>query len=420
VLRQQKTWYNTGMPDYIYTAKSETGVEATGRIAANTKREALDAIHRLKLFPIRIEDSKKGEINIQLFQRRVPETQIAAALLQLADLLDNGVPVLHAFQVLEKQTPNLRLRTVIKNIHDRVAEGEAIDSAFAAHANVFNELTVSIVRAGAEGAFLEDALRRVGGFLEQQAELKGKVVGALIYPIVLLSVGSAIVLGLILFAVPMFKDIFDEMMDPEKMPLVSHLLFQTREVLVSYGLYVLAVAVFLFFWIQAQLATAWGIRLWDRLKLRIPYVGNILLEEAVARFCRILGTLLLNGVPILRSLEISSQSTGNTILAEAVRRSAENVSSGEPLARPLAESGIFPPQVMAMISVAEESNTLESVLVNTADSIERHSARQLDMFVRILEPAILLFIGVMIFFIIISLLLPMFGLMDNIGEMQRL
>ena len=403
------------MPDYIYTAKNETGAETTGRVSANSKREALDVIHRLKLFPVRIDDSKKGEIAIQLFQRRVPDAQIAAALLQLADLLENGVPVLHAFQVLEKQTPNPRLRTVIKNIHDRVSEGEAIDSAFAAHSNVFNELTVSIVRAGAEGAFLEDALRRVGGFLEQQAELKGKVIGALIYPIVLLTVGSTIVLGLLIFAVPMFKSIFEDMIDADKLPLISQILFQAREVIVYYGVYVIGVAVFLFLWIQGQLATAWGTRLWDRFKLRLPFVGNILLEEAVARFCRILGTLLRNGVPILRSLEISGQSTGNSILADAVRRSAENVSSGEPLAKPLAEAGIIPPQVMAMISVAEESNTLETVLVNTADTIERHSARQLDMFVRVLEPMILLLMGIAVFFIIIALLLPMFRLLENLS-----
>ena len=402
------------MPDYIYTAKNELGTETTGRVSASSKREALDAIHRLKLFPITIEDSRKGAISIQLFQRSVSDTQIAAALLQLADLLDNGVPVLHAFQVLEKQTPNPRLRSIIKNIHDRISEGESVDNAFSAHSNVFNELTVSILRAGAEGAFLEDALRRVGGFLEQQAELKGKVIGALIYPIVLLSVGATIVLGMLLFAVPMFQDIFDEMLDAEQQPWITQVLYVTREILVSYGIYVAGAAVFLFVWIQGQLATAWGTRIWDRFKLRLPLIGNILLEEAVARFCRILGTLLENGVPILRALEISSQSTGNTILADAVRRSAENVSSGEPLARPLADAGIIPPQVMAMISVAEESNTLETVLVNAANTMERQSARQLDMLVRVLEPAILLLIGIAIFFIIIALLLPMFSLWDNL------
>ena len=403
------------MPDYIYAAKNEAGADVTGRVSANSKREALDIIHRLKLFPVKVEDSKKGEISLQFFQRRVNDSQIAAALLQLADLLENGVPVLQAFQVLEKQTPNPRLKSVVKNIHDRVAEGEAIDNAFAAHSNVFNELTVSIVRAGAEGAFLEDALRRVGGFLEQQAELKGKVIGALIYPMFLLAVGAVVVFGLLIFAVPMFREIFEQMLPEEQsFPWITQLLFQIREILMTYGLYIVGCALFLFLWVQAQLATTWGTRLWDRFKLRLPLIGNILLEEAVARFCRILGTLLDNGVPILRSLEISGQSTGNTVLADAVRRSAENVSSGEPLAKPLAEAGIIPPQVMAMISVAEESNTLETVLVNTANTIERHSARQLDMLVRVLEPVILLMIGIAIFCIFVALLLPMFKLWENL------
>jgi general secretion pathway protein F/type IV pilus assembly protein PilC len=139
-----------------------------------------------------------------------------------------------------------------------------------------------------------------------------------------------------------------------------------------------------------------------------------MLDGAVARFCRVLGTLLANGVPILKSLEISGQSTGNSILSDAVRRSAENVSSGETLAKPLADAGIIPPQVMAMIGVAEESNTLETVLVNTADSLERNSSRQLEMFVRILGPVMLLVIGLWVFYIIAALLLPIFNMWDSL------
>ncbi|MDR0326788.1 MAG: type II secretion system F family protein [Planctomycetaceae bacterium] len=403
------------MPHYVYTAKNEIGVETTGRITANSKREALDAIHRLKLFPLYVEDIAKGEISIQLFKRRVSDTQIAAALLQLAELLDNGVPVLHAFQILEKQTQNPRLKASLKNIHDRISEGESVDSAFSAHSDVFNELTVSILRAGAEGAFLEDALRRVGNFLEQQAELKGKVVGALIYPFVIFVVGIAVVLGLLIFAVPQFEEMFEMTTSEGKsLPLITQLLFLMRDIVFHYGVYVAVGVTVLGIWIQGQLSTAWGTRIWDRFKLHLPLIGNILLGGAVARFCRVLGTLLTNGVPILKSLEISGQSAGNVVISDAVRRSAENVSSGEPLAKPLSEAGIIPPQVMAMISVAEESNTLETVLINTADSIERHSARQLEMLVRILEPVILLIMGIAIFCIIVALLLPIFNMLDTI------
>ena len=404
----------TDMPDYVYTAKNESGTETTGRIAANSKREALEALHRLKLFPVSVEDSRKGEISLQLFQRRVSDTQVAAILLQLADLLENGVPVLQAFQVLEKQTPHHRLKTVLKNIHDRVAEGEAIDNAFAVHRGVFDDLTISVLRAGSEGAFLEDALRRVGIFLEQQAELKGKVLGAMIYPIILAIVGVLVVLVLLIFFVPMFGEIFEEMQaEGDPLPLATRSLFWIRDTLLAYGLYIVGAGVFLHFMIQAQLATPWGIRIWDRFKMRLPLIGNIILDGAVARFCRVLGTLLENGVPILKSLEISGQSTGNAILSDAVRRSAENVSSGETLAKPLSEAGIVPPQVMAMISIAEESNTLENVLVNAANAIERRSARQLDMLVRLLEPAMLLLMGLAVFYIIIALLLPIFKMWES-------
>jgi len=403
------------MSDYVYTAKNIAGVVVTGRIVANSKREALDAIHRLKLFPLTVEDSKKGEITFKLFHRRVSDTQIAAALLQLADLMDNGVPVLHAFQILEKQTPNPRLKTIIKNIHDRISEGESVHSAFSAHSDVFNDLTVSVLRAGAEGAFFENSLRRVGGFLEQQAELRGKVIGAMIYPMIIFFAGLTLVLALLIFFVPTIQSMFEEILEHgQSLPWMTQSLTWLRGIILHYGLYIAVGVVIVFFVLQGQLSTPWGIRIWDRFKMRLPFIGNIILNKAVAQFCRVLGTLLSNGVPILKSLEISGQATGNSILGDAVRRSAESVSSGEPLSKPLADADIIPPQVMAMISVAEESNTLETVLVNTADTIERHTSRQLDMLVSILQPVLLLFMGLWIFYIIVALLLPMFNLWEKL------
>ena len=304
---------------------------------------------------------------------------------------------------------------VIRNIHDRIADGESLNNAFAAHADVFSELTISVLRAGSEGAFLEDALRRVGGFLERQAELKGKVLGALIYPIILLLAGITVFVALLIVLVPMFEDIIELVKEQEReIPLITQSLFGLRSVMLDYGLFIVGIVVVLLIWIQGQLSTQWGKRLWDRFKLQLPLVGSILLDGAVARFCRVFGTLLTNGVPILKSLEISGQSAGNSVLSDAIRRSAENVSSGEPLAKPLAEAGIIPPQVMAMIGVAEESNTLETVLVNTADSIERHSARKLDMLVRILEPAMLLLMGLMVLYFILALFLPLFIMWDSL------
>jgi len=404
------------MPDFVYTARTAAGTDVTGKLSANSKREALDALGRLALFPIRVEDAKRGEISLKFLRGRVSDALIAATLSQLADLLENGVPVLESFQVLIKQTAQATLREVLTDIHDRVADGEAIDVAFAAHDGIFDDLTISVIRAGAEGAFLEDSLRRTAKFLEQQHEMRGKIVGAMIYPSVLLVVGVAVVVVLLVFFVPKFTPFFDQMEAqgiPLATPTVSLLLM--RDFVIHYGLYTLGALMFVAFWAQGQLATKWGKRLLDRLKLRLPLIGPILLSSAVARFCRVLGTLLENGVPILRALEISGQSTGNVLLADAVRRSAENVSSGEPLSKPLAEAGIVPPQVMAMIAVAEESNTLENVLVNIADTIEKNTARKLDMIIRLIEPVMLLVMAGAVFYIIVSLLMPIFQMGQTAG-----
>ncbi|MDR2438460.1 MAG: type II secretion system F family protein [Planctomycetaceae bacterium] len=404
------------MTDYVYTARTVSGNNVSGKLTANTKREALETLHRLSLFPINVDEANRGQITIKLFSRKVADSQIADLLGQLADLLENGVPVLAAFQVLIKQTTHSVLRNILMDIHDRIADGEAIDNAFSSHSNIFNDLTISIIRAGAEGAFLEDALRRTAKFMAQQAELKGKIVNAMIYPSILFFVGISVVVVLLIFFVPQFMMFFDQITAAgQSLPWTTQSLIWMREVIINYGLYFVGVFVFLGIWIQGQLSTKWGIQVMDRIKLRLPLIGPILLNSAVSRFCRVLGTLLENGVPILRSLDISSQSTGNTILADAVRRSAENVSSGETLSKPLVDSGIIPPQVMAMISIAEESNTLENVLVNIADTIERNTARQLDTMIRLIEPLMLLLMAGAVFYITVSMLFPIIKMTSLAG-----
>ncbi|MCL2304939.1 MAG: type II secretion system F family protein [Planctomycetaceae bacterium] len=403
------------MPDFVYTAKSLDGNDVSGKLSANSRREVLDVLARQSLFPLTIEDAKKGHIEIKLFKARIPDMLIAQTLTQLADLLENGVPVLSAFQVLVKQATHPALKEVVTDLHDRVADGEAIDSAFAAHPKVFNDLTISIIRAGTEGAFLEDALRRTARFLEVQGELRSKIIGAMIYPIILLIIGISMVLVLVLFFVPQFQVMFDTVEERGgTLPFMTIALLKFRVFLLRYYHYTLIGGTTVFLWLWIQMSTAWGRRFLDRWKLKLPVVGQIFLESAVSRFCRVFGTLLENGVPILRALEISSTSTGNVILSDAILKSADNVSSGESLSRPLAETGIFPPQVMAMITVAEESNTLESVLLSAADTIERGTTRRLDMLIRLLGPMMLLGMGVVVLVIILALLVPIFQIISQL------
>ena len=403
------------MPDFVYTARTLEGNNVSGKLSANSRREVLDVLSRQSLFPVTVDDAKKGQIELKLFSPKIPDVLIAQTLSQLADLLESGVPVLTAFQVLVKQTTHSKLREIVTDLHDRISDGEAIDSAFAAHPKVFNDLTISIIRAGTEGAFLEDALRRTSRFLEVQGELRAKIIGAMIYPIILMVVGILLVTGLLIFLVPQFQPMFDQIEEQGgSLPIVTVWLLASREFLLKYYLYVFAALAVVIIWLRAQMSTTWGRRFLDRWKLKLPLVGRILLESAVSRFCRVFGTLLENGVPILRALEISGGSTGNTLLSDAITKSAENVSSGESLSKPLADTGIFPPQVMAMLTIAEESNTLETVLLNAADNIERGTSRRLDTLIRLLEPLMLLAMGMVVLVIILALLVPIFQMTSQL------
>ncbi len=398
------------MPDFIYKAKTRAGANVSGHMTANSVKEALDRLAAQKLFPISVEDAHKNDVDVgKWFKSKPPTSAVSAFLTQLAELLENGVPVLTAFQALGKETPNPALREVVLDIGDQVADGQSVDAAFATHGKVFDDLTLSVIRAGSEGAFLESALKRTAKFLEDQAELKSKITGAMIYPTVLCVVGVLVVSVLLIAFVPKFEPMFESLVASGKdLPICTVWLLAFRSFCGKYGLYALGVLFILFVWAKIQLKTKSGRRWRDKMKLKLPVIGPVAQASCVSKLCRVLGTLLQNGVPILRALEISSRSTGNALLQDAVEKAVDAVSAGEPLSRTLSECKLIPPNAMTMISIAEESNTLEKVLINLADSLERQLAKKVDIMTRLLEPMMLLTLAGAVFYIIIALLLPVF------------
>lgn len=395
------------MPTFAYTARNSTGEDVTGVISAESKRDVLSLLSERSLFPMQVDDAQKSPPRWQL-KKRIKADLLATNLTQLADLLQNGVSLLAALDVLVEQATHPALANVFGDVRNQISEGNSLNEAFAAHPEVFNELTVSIVRAGYEGAFLEDALKQTADFLELQEELRGRVVGAMAYPVFLAVVGSIVTLVLIVFFVPKFADLFDQLREQGTLPGATVVLLWLSDFLGRFGLLIGAALAGCMYAARQSLSTPKGRLFSDKWKLKIPLAGSILLNNAVSRFCRVLGTLLRNGVPLLKALEISSESAGNVVLATAIRNSAENVSAGETLAAPLANCGLFPKPVMAMISVAEESNNLENVLINASNSIDRKTARQLDLMIRLIEPLLLMVMGSVILFVIVALLLPVF------------
>ncbi|MFC1758499.1 type II secretion system F family protein [Planctomycetota bacterium] len=401
------------MPEFAYTARSLDGNNVAGSLIAPTEREAMTVLIDQSLFPITVKDAAESDgLDLKEFfrrRRRVGAEAIATCLTQLSDLLNNGVPLLASLKLLSDQATHPVLAEVLTDVHDRVAEGASLEEAMAVHGSVFSELTISMVRAGSEGAFLEEALTHIAGFLELQEELKSRVKGAMAYPTFLMIGGIAVTLLLIIFFVPKFEGLFERLeRQGTGLPLATVILLAVSDAFIRYGVVVFGALVGLFLLIRKAYRSERGQEFSDKWKLRLPIIGNILHGTAISRFCRVLGTLLRNGVPILKALDISSGSVGNRQLARVIRSSAENISSGETLSEPLAASGLIPKSVMAMIRIAEESNNLDKVLVNAANSLDTKIERQLTMMVRLIEPLMLVVIGVAVLFVLVALLLPVF------------
>jgi len=396
------------MSQYAYVARDMSGKKVTGTVDAGNTREATAQLAAQSLFPIEVKvtDAKAAANKSALTNRRVKGQVMANFYSQMSSLLRSGVPMLRALTVLSQQSTDATLSAVLTEIRGRVEEGEPLGQAMARYPKVFSDMGVNMTRAGAEGGFLEDALERVGTFTELQEDLKGRTISALAYPIFLFGVGSIVITILIVFFVPKFDMMFDRLRDKGQMPWVTDALLSFSRMLQSYGWLVLLAMGAAIFLLRMKLSSEAGKDWADRVKLKVPVLGGILMNLAVARFCRVLGTLLANGVPILKSLDISRTATGNRLLSRSIADAAENIRSGDSLASPLKSSGHFPLTVVEMISVAEESNSLDRVLPEIADSLEKRTFRRLDLFVRLLEPVMLLVMAMLVMLVVLALLVP--------------
>lgn len=392
------------MPEYAYVARDRSGQRKTGVITANSQQDVLVQLDAQSLLPTEITVAKAaGALN----NKKVSGQVMANTYNQLAALLRSGVPLLRSLSVIASQTNKPALKGVLEEIKAKVEDGEPLPASMARYPRVFSDMAVNMVRAGNEGGFLEESLERVAAFTEQQEDLKGRAAGALAYPIFLGCVGLTVVTVLIVVFVPKFEPLFASLRAKNELPAATDLLLDFSRFLQGYWWMIVGTvvvgAVALMQFLQTESGKYWL----DWFKIKFPLFGSIFLSLAVARFCRVLGTLLANGVPILKSLDISSRAAGNRILAQSIQKASENITAGQKLASPLAASGHFPNQVVEMISVAEESNTLEKVMVQISDSLERTTFRRMDILVRLIEPIMLLIMAMLVFFIVLALMVPL-------------
>ena len=404
------------MPEFTYEAMAGTGIRSKGTLTAQSEREVMAMLDARGMYPLRIEPLQTAASASGFrWGRRVKSRQMATFYAQLADLLRAGVPLLRSLDILERQSSAPALSEILREVRAKVADGTSLADAMSPHPRAFDELAVSMVRAGQEGGFLEDVLRRIADFTEHQEDLKAKVVGALAYPIFLSVFGGLVLTVLIVFFVPKFESMFSRLEEQGQLPFLTTALLGVSHFLGSVkGLGLLAAVLGVVFGLRRWARTEAGRMIVDGWRLRVPVAGGIYLHFALSRFTRILGTLLHNGIPILQAMKIAKDSAGNRVLTAAIDKSAENIKAGDSLAAPLSACKYFPRDVVEMIAVGEESNNLETVLVNIAEGLEKRTSRQLDLFVRLLEPLMLLVMAATILVVILGLLLPIFKMSSTV------
>ncbi len=399
------------MPRFLYKAKKGPTEIVEGAIDAESDSQAISKIGALGLFPVSVvkEEQFSGDGQsgmVSRFFKRVKTSDLAVFTRQLADLLDAGLTLVAALDILAKQTENKSLVRAIIDIRDYIKSGNSFTKALERHPSIFLNLYVSMARSGEVSGTLETVLNRLADFLEEQEEFKTKVQAALAYPLLMAFVGLIVGIVLITFIMPRIIGIFEDL--GQNLPLITIILLTVSKVIRSYWYIAVSVIAFLFFLFRQLIKTKEGKSFFDAVKNGIPIVGLFLKKVDIARFARTTGTLLGNGVTILESLEIVRDIMSNELARKDLREVFVKVRDGSSMAGALGSSSYFPIFVVNMIAVGEESGQLERNLLKVADSYERETDKMIKIISSLIEPIMIVVMGLMVGFIVIAILLPIF------------
>ncbi len=401
------------MPVYEYKALSEVGKATTGIIDADNPVAARQKLRGSGIFPIEIKEtaeklkpSVSGQTSVSSLIQRVKPGELAVMTRQLAILLSAGVTLVASLETLITQITNPTLKKIMAQIKESVNEGNSLAHALSKNPKLFSQIYVNMVRAGEASGSLDLVLERLADFGERQEELRGRFAAAMVYPVIMLCVGTIILICLITFVVPQVTSIFEDM--GQTLPLPTQILIGVSDFLKSFWWLVLAALAVMVFLIKKAIRTPGGKHIWDKIKLTVPVLGEINIKSAMARLGRTLGSLIQNGVPLLSALEIVRNIVNNTHIAQTLESAMEQIEGGKSLAAPLSKSRWFPPIAVQMISVGEHSGELEKMLHKIADIYERETESKIMAMTAMLDPIMILGMGLVVAFIVVSILLPIF------------
>lgn len=403
------------MPHYRYEVKRGPGKAVTGVLEAESRRSAVARLREMGYLPIAVEEqlaSEKKESRGRAL-RRIRLTDRNVFFRQLANLTESGMPITRALATLEQQTENARMTAVIERLRQDVQKGSTFAEALERHTRVFTPMQCNLVRAGEAGGMLEEVLWRIVAFGEQEEELKGKAVSAMIYPAFLLVVGSMAIFILISFVFPKFIAIFEDFDAP--MPLPTRMVMALCGFMGTWWWAVLLCILAAIGGAVVVVRSAWGRHHFDRWLLKLPVVGRVCQRYEMAKFARTLGTLLDNGVPILTALLTTRDTLGNSAITAEVNTIHARVSEGDSISESLRDTTNFPPMVVSMFAVGEESGRLGAVTRRIAEAYDNEVDRAVKAMTALLEPVMIVIMGIIIGFLVIAMLLPMLTLSATVA-----
>ncbi|HET9150491.1 MAG TPA: type II secretion system F family protein [Gemmatimonadales bacterium] len=398
------------MPLYEYTARNSTGQIQKGQLEAQSPEEVNAHLRKNRMMLVSVRQAPKA---IRLGGKaRIKTRDIVIFTRQFATMINAGLPLVQSLTILAQQTENKALKEVTKAVVYDVESGNTLADAFAKHPKAFSDLYVNMVAAGEAGGILDTILLRLATFLEKSDALIRKVKSAMIYPGVILTVAAAAVATLLIFVIPTFQSMFASV--NMELPLPTRIVIGLSQLLINYWWAILAAIGLTIFGIKRYYATPVGRKNIDSMMLRAPVLGDLLRKSAVSRFTRTLGTLISSGVSILDGLEITAKTAGNRVIHDAVMESRASIAGGETIAAPLEKSQVFPPMVISMISVGEQTGGLDEMLSKIADFYDEEVDVAVGALLSLMEPVMIVVLGVIVGGMVVAMYLPIFDMMNAI------
>ncbi len=404
------------MPTYRYTAMDAGGKIIAGRLESESLETVRGRLDELRYHILNIKEAGAARGSASGLMSRMQPVKLRDMVMfsrQFATMIDAGLSVVKCLDILQQQSRNPKLKEVIGTVKHDVAGGASLTDALAKHPRVFSPLYINMARSAEAGGILDQVLNRLAGFLEKEQEMRGKVKSAMTYPAVVFIFSILMLMGLVFFVLPKFKVIFETMQ--LKLPLATRVMLGISDAGRQYWFIFLALAVGLFVAYKIYGRTERGAMLIDRVKLTLPVFGDLVMKTCISRFARTFGTLISSGVPVLRALEIVSETAGNRVLADTINRARASIKEGEKISAPLYSSRVFPIMVTQMIAVGEETGRLDQMLLKVSDFYDTEVDATLKSLTSLIEPVMIVGLGCIVGLIAVSVISPIYELVGSIG-----